>query len=215
MDKEHLKGGWHPPGFTGILPNPSQGTQHVCGKKSTSRKGMCSPPSLSLQGPWHPDWTRLPLVCSLVFSTGADPTAKRHTQLSPMEPSYNAFCIRHESDFAAVYPHDPSPLPSISKTLLGHIFHRSISTWSFLAVAWSLFALFLASPVLPTAGFSFKAPGLLRVKVFPLLSYDLPLLNTHGFLSMLSLLHSHFFCYSYRDLITFVEPCNWQRWVQI
>lgn len=131
MDKEHLKGGWHPPGFTGILPNPSQGTQHVCGKKSTSRKGMCSPPSPSLQGPWHPDWTRLPLVCSLVFSIGADPTAKRHTQLSPMEPSYNALCIRHESDFAAIYPHDPSPLPSISKTLLGHIFRRSISTRNF------------------------------------------------------------------------------------
>lgn len=92
---------------------------------------------------------------------------------------------------------------------------REILSMSFPAVAWSLFALFLASPVLPTAGFSFKAPGLLRVKVFPLLSYDLPLLNTHGFLSMLSLLHSHFFCYSYRDLITFVEPCNWQRWVQI
>lgn len=60
-----------------------------------------------------------------------------------------------------------------------------------------LFTLFLASLVLTPAWFSFTAQMLLWVEAFPLPSHNFPLLNTHGFLSTLDLLHPHFLFVTY------------------
>lgn len=94
---------------------------------------------------FHPDWTRLPLVCSLVRTAcwihvhrwhESDHTAKRHTQLSPVESFYNTLYTRHCSGFPAVCQHHAS-ITSRSGALLGNLSHHFISTRNFRHVLFS------------------------------------------------------------------------------